>query len=364
LEDETSGGDDNGSVCSAIVLVIHSNEASDKEIACENCVIAIDGRNNGSVMENIQMTVNITPMHEEFTTITDSVKSVEMKTIPIDYFVTKGQRINLAMKNKDPNWSDLKFRVKMMIDSELKKGMLVEAQKLGLKYIKNSTTFMVENFSEIGKLSKLDGSVQNARKVNMIVYGIFDASVGYEYYLENDIMTKVKLKYNNNNKGTGHIASMVARRKANLENFVMKRLALTHDTKITKKRTHEETIEEGKINKKRKYSFQIRSNTGNNWYNRDGSDYRNIKCIQEDSFKETDLREWIKALKDKLKGDAKMTRTWGHASEKLTSNLKVAVCKTADVVISKITKAIPRKKLSQKLSKAADVVITKITKTI
>ena len=141
----------------------------------------------------------------------------------------------------------------------------------------------------------------------MIMYGIFDAWVGYEYYLENDIMTKVKLKYNNNNKGTGCIASMVARRKADLAKCVMKRLALIHDTKVTKRRTSEETIEEGERNKKQKYSFQIRSNTGNNRYTRDGSDYSNIKCIQEDLFKETALREQIKVLEDKLKGDAKVT---------------------------------------------------------
>ena len=130
MEDETSDDDDNGYVCSATALLIHSNEASDGESTCDNCVITVDGRNNGSVMDRIQMTVSITPMQEEFTNIIDSVKSVDMKTIPKDYFVAKGQRINLAMK-KNHNWSDLKYRVKMRIDSELKERMLVEAQSRG-----------------------------------------------------------------------------------------------------------------------------------------------------------------------------------------------------------------------------------------
>ena len=59
-----------------------------------------------------------------------------------------------------------------------------------------------------------------------------------------------------------------------------------------------------------------------------------------------------------------MTRTWSRASDKLTSNLKVVECKATDVVIYKITKTIPRKKLSQKFSKAADVAIAHIAKTI
>ena len=127
MEDETSDDDDNGSVCSATAIVMHSNKASDGDSTCKNCVIAVDGRNNRSVMGKIQMTVIITPMHEEFTTITDSAKSVEMKNIPKDYFMTKGQRINLAMKNKVSNWSDLKYSFKMMKHSDLKERMLAEA---------------------------------------------------------------------------------------------------------------------------------------------------------------------------------------------------------------------------------------------
>ena len=62
--------------------------------------------------------------------------------------------------------------------------MVIEAQKLKLKYGKQDQKFLVENFSEIGKSWKMDGSVGNAQKINKIVHGTFDSSQGYEYYIE------------------------------------------------------------------------------------------------------------------------------------------------------------------------------------
>ena len=47
------------------------------------------------------MEVSVTPMNEEFTTITDSVKTQALNTIPKDYLVTNGQRINKTMKVQD-----------------------------------------------------------------------------------------------------------------------------------------------------------------------------------------------------------------------------------------------------------------------
>ena len=44
------------------------------------------------------MTVSVEPMVEEFTTITESVAANDLKVIPKDYFVTKSQRDNQAMK--------------------------------------------------------------------------------------------------------------------------------------------------------------------------------------------------------------------------------------------------------------------------
>ena len=111
---------------------------------------------------------------------------------------------------------------------------------MGLCFGKVNHKFLVENFSEIGHSWKTDGSVENALKINQVIYGIFDASQGYEYYLEKDIMSKLKLEYSNEIKGRGCITMMVTRRMADLAKCVMKRASLTHDTKITKQRTSEQ----------------------------------------------------------------------------------------------------------------------------
>ena len=56
----------------------------------------------------MDMTVKVRPMIEEYTTITDSVKSKETRQIPTNYFVMKGQRINKEMEKRDPDWKHLK----------------------------------------------------------------------------------------------------------------------------------------------------------------------------------------------------------------------------------------------------------------
>ena len=120
------------------------------------------------------MTVSVQPMNEEFTTITDSAKGKDVKLIAKDYFVTKGQRVNKVMKNLDSDWEDLKSKVQQTIDSALKEEMVVEAQRLGLTYSKKNQKVMVENFCEIDKSWKMDSSVENAKKLNQITYGVFD----------------------------------------------------------------------------------------------------------------------------------------------------------------------------------------------
>ena len=103
-----------------------------------------------SVIGNMTVSVdNI--MNEEFTTITKSVKVKSLKNITKDYFVTKRQRVNSNMKNSDPEWEDLRTRVNKMIDSALKKEMVVEAQRINLKYAEKDQMVMVQNFREIGK---------------------------------------------------------------------------------------------------------------------------------------------------------------------------------------------------------------------
>ena len=111
-----------------------------------------------------EMTVNVQPMNEEFTTITDSVKDKAVKLKTKDYFVTKGQRVNTVMKDLDADWEDLKTKVKKTINSALKEEMVVDAQMLKLTYSEKNQNVMVENFREIDKSWKMDGSVENAKK--------------------------------------------------------------------------------------------------------------------------------------------------------------------------------------------------------
>ena len=253
------------------------------------------------------MEVSITPMNEEFTTITDSAKTSEYKIIPKDYFLLKLQRINTVMKKDDPDWEELKNKVQIQIDSELKDRMLKEAQKVGLRFGRDDRKFLVENFSEIGKSWKTDGSIENAQMINQVIYGIFDASQGYEYYLEKDIMSTLKLEYSDEIKGTGCIAMMVTRRKADLAKCVMKRAALTHDTKITKQRTSEQAKSEGVRKPKQKYSFQIKSMTGNNLYYKDGSDYLDEKYVVRETSQEIELKKRIKDLEKQLENRVKVS---------------------------------------------------------
>ena len=77
-------------------------------------------------------------------------------------------------------------------------------------------------------------------------------------------MKELNLEYTNCNKGRGCIASMTSRRKADLAKNTMNRAELTHQTKISKKRTHEQTEKEGLRNKKPKLAFQIKGNNRNN----------------------------------------------------------------------------------------------------
>jgi len=249
-----------------------------------------------------EMTVNVQPMNEEFTTITDSVKDKAVKYITKDYFVTKGQRVNTAMRDLDSDWEDLKTKVKKTINSALKEEMVVEAQRLKLTYSEKNQDVMVENFREIGKSWKMDGSLENAKKINQVAYGVFDAkkNEGHDYYLERSIMKEMNLEYTNSNKGRGCIASMISRRKADLAKNIMKRAELTHQTKISKKRTHEQTEKEGLRNKKPKFAFQIKGHNGNYWYNTDGSKNDDDLLQDEESTKLTEYKQKIKDLEKKL----------------------------------------------------------------
>ena len=76
---------------------------------------------------------------------------------------------------------------------------------------------------------------------------------------------------------------------------------MTHQAKICKKRTGEQTKDEGLRNKKARFAFQIKGNDGNRWYNTDGSMYHEeTSTHDEDSVKETELKQKIQDLELKL----------------------------------------------------------------
>ena len=112
-------------------------------------------------------------------------------------------------------------------------------------------------------------------------------------------MKELHLEYRDSNKGKGCVASMISRRKTDLAKCIMKRSELTHQTKITKKRTHEQTESEGLRNKTAKFAFQIKGNDGNQWYNTDGSKYCEEFIHEDESVRETELKEKIKATYQK-----------------------------------------------------------------
>ena len=64
----------------------------------------------------------------------------------------------------------LEDKGKKTINSALKEEMVVEVQRLKLTYSEKNQNVMVENFREIGKSWKMDGSLENAKKINQVAY--------------------------------------------------------------------------------------------------------------------------------------------------------------------------------------------------
>ena len=72
--------------------------------------------------------------------------------------------MNKDMKKMVPEWDCLKARVNGIIDSALKGEMVVEAQRIKFKYTEKDQMVIVQNFWEIGKSWKMDGSVEKIQK--------------------------------------------------------------------------------------------------------------------------------------------------------------------------------------------------------
>lgn len=124
----------------------------------------------------------------------------------------------------------------------------------------------------------------------------------------------------------GCIVMMVTRQETDISKCITKRAAMTHDTKITKQRTSEQTKAEGVRKEKQKYSFQIKSINGNNWYNKDESEYSAQKPITKYTSKEQKLKSRIKDLETGLNNRVKVVNILYHKmlSNVIPSNLFLA----------------------------------------
>ena len=87
---------------------------------------------------------------------------------------------------------------------------------------------------------------------------------------------------------------MVVRRKTDLAKNIMKKSAFTHNSKITKKQTHDQAVDEGVRNKKVKDVFQIYKSSDTTWFNSNCIVYNNDKVVETEATKEVELKENIK----------------------------------------------------------------------
>ena len=247
---------------------------------CPNVnAVSVDGIDSPSNQKPPARIVCPTPnaLSEVSTTITDNAETENTTTITYDYFLKKNQRLNNEMKTRDgEKWIELKNSVNNAIDGELKDRMTVEAQRLNLKLTDRNTERLVCNFKEIGKVWKLaEMTYDMARKINQIINGQFEKHKGYEFYIENEVMKRLRLTYEKNNllTGTHCIAMMVTRRKCDLAKSMMARGNNTHGFKIRKIRTKAEVQEEGLRRPKDKHSYQLLGREENSWYTKEGDDY-------------------------------------------------------------------------------------------
>ena len=152
-----------------------------------------------------------------------------------EYFITKNQRRNdVAMNQNKEEWSALRKKVMLEIDSYLHGKMLLKAQRIGLMITDNDRERLVSSFSEIGKAFSQDDSVDCAVKINKILTESFDDGGIFGMYCETKVMTKLRLKYietENNDKDIGSIARMVVKRKCDLAKVINKRAQVTHQQK-------------------------------------------------------------------------------------------------------------------------------------
>ena len=231
----------------------------------------------------------------------------DVKTIPKDYFLLKTQRVNTERRDNDDDWIRLRKETGDVIDGLLKGAMVVEAQRINICMYTTGGEQVVNNFSEIGKAWKYDGSTETASKVNRALNGQFAEKKGYEYDIEKKVMQQIKVQYPHDAMGKGCIAMMVVRRKSELAKTTNKRSTKTHEGRIITKRTTIETKDEGQRKPKVKESFKVINNKKSQWYDKDGCEYtgdtkkKYTKCVSENDFLLTKIAELEKKIETQRK---------------------------------------------------------------
>ena len=92
-------------------------------------------------------------------------------------------------------WKDLRKKVIEEIDRELQMMMINQARKVGLKIENNAVVENVETIRDIGTAFHCDNSVSTATKVNSVLNDTFKDSGTYEFYIETEIMRRLRLRY-------------------------------------------------------------------------------------------------------------------------------------------------------------------------
>lgn len=186
-----------------------------------------------------------------------------------DYFIRSDQSHNQDTKRRDGDiWKTLRKAVSKEIDGDLKAMMILRSQEIGLKVQTEDGLRSVETWNDIGEAWKNDDSVHTAKKLFEIVHGTFDDNSGYEIYMENQIMNRLELKYDEDEgfRKKGCIARMIITRKSELNKLINKRSESTHQKKISSKRTSKD-----KKDRNSKGTFTIKGPDKSECYNRDGS---------------------------------------------------------------------------------------------
>ena len=172
-------------------------------------------------------------------TITASTSEESFRIISREHFITKDQEVNNDQHQKDgKEWNNLRKKIRKEIDSNLKTMMILRAQELGIKYNSKTGPTTVQTFNDIGQAWHDDDSHKLAIKLNDVMHASFEDECGYEFYMENTIMKKMKLKYDDKTPNIkGSIARMIVNRKCEITKVINKRAEKSHQKKLYPKET-------------------------------------------------------------------------------------------------------------------------------